>query len=187
MAGHALVPFLADHGDALREGLQQEERSVVPEAALAVLLPEGGAPALASPFERPLRVRHRDMLMDVPVREADGFAASQATAVRLSGHRWHLQLGAVDVFLDDASFEPPAGSVASPGADEVRAGFNGKVIAVQAVPGAAVKKGEVLLVIESMKLEHAVLAPRDGIVRSVHVEAGQQAATARVLVTLEPA
>ncbi|MGV3573039.1 MAG: acetyl/propionyl/methylcrotonyl-CoA carboxylase subunit alpha [Ramlibacter sp.] len=186
VAGHALVPFLADHGDALRQALWQEELSVVPEAALSALLPQGGAPVLASPFERPLRVRHRDTLLDVPVREADGVAAGHATVVPLAGQRWHLQIGAVDLFLADASFEPPAGSAAAAGGDAVRAGFNGKVLAVQVAAGEPVRQGDVLLVIESMKLEHAVTAPRAGVVAAVHVEPGQQVATARVLVTFEP-
>jgi biotin carboxyl carrier protein len=38
-----------------------------------------------------------------------------------------------------------------------------------------------------MKLEHALAAPRDGVVATVHVAAGQQAASGQVLVTLEPA
>ena len=47
--------------------------------------------------------------------------------------------------------------------------------------------GDTLLVLESMKLEHALTASRDGIVKSLHVEPGQQAATSQVLLTLEPA
>jgi geranyl-CoA carboxylase alpha subunit len=42
-----------------------------------------------------------------------------------------------------------------------------------------------LLVLESMKLEHVLSAARDGVVKAVHVEAGQQAATSQVLVTFE--
>jgi geranyl-CoA carboxylase alpha subunit len=65
--------------------------------------------------------------------------------------------------------------------------FNGRVIAVHAQAGQAVKKGDTLVVVESMKLEHALAAARDGVVRSLHVEAGQQVGTAQVLVTLETA
>ncbi|RYY68654.1 MAG: acetyl-CoA carboxylase biotin carboxyl carrier protein subunit, partial [Comamonadaceae bacterium] len=180
-------PFLAEHGGGLREALRHEELAVVPEAALSALLPQGASPVLPSPFERPLRVRHREMLLDVPVREADGFAQGQATAVRLPEGGWHLQLGAVDLFLADASYDPPAGSGGAGSGDAVRAPFNGKVIAVHAAVGAAVKQGDVLLVIESMKLEHAVAAPREGVVRSVDVEPGQQVATQRVLLTFESA
>jgi 3-methylcrotonyl-CoA carboxylase alpha subunit/geranyl-CoA carboxylase alpha subunit len=105
----------------------------------------------------------------------------------LGGGRWHVQVGAVDLFLRDASFDPPAGSASAAGANELRVPFNGKVIAVHAQPGAAVKKGDPLVVVESMKLEHALAAGRDGTVRSLHVEPGQQVATAQLLVSLEPA
>ena len=37
-----------------------------------------------------------------------------------------------------------------------------------------------------MKLEHAIAAPRDGVVAALRIEPGQQAATSQVLVTLEP-
>ena len=49
------------------------------------------------------------------------------------------------------------------------------------------KKGDTLVVVESMKLEHALCAGRDGTVRLLHVEAGQQVATAQVLVSFEAA
>ncbi|MDB5858130.1 MAG: biotin/lipoyl-binding protein [Ramlibacter sp.] len=182
--GEALIPFLAEHGDELRRDLQDEKIGYVPEAAVAALLPRGSASALASPFERPLRVRHRDAVLDVPLREADGVAASQAAVVQVATGEWHVQVGAVDLFVSDASFEPPESAGTGGGSSEVRAPFNGKVIAVQATAGASVKKGDILLVIESMKLEHALAAPRDATVQSVHVEAGQQVATARVLLTL---
>ena len=100
---------------------------------------------------------------------------------------WHVQVGAVDLFLRDASFDPPASSAAAAAANELRVPFNGKVIAVHAQEGRSVKKGDTLVVVESMKLEHALAAARDGTVRSLHVEAGQQVATSQVLVTFEAA
>ncbi|RYF37122.1 MAG: acetyl-CoA carboxylase biotin carboxyl carrier protein subunit [Comamonadaceae bacterium] len=56
---------------------------------------------------------------------------------------------------------------------------------MQAAAGCTVRKGDTLLVLESMKLEHALAAPRDGVVKTVHVEAGQQAVTLQMLVTFE--
>lgn len=186
-AGAALVPFLAEHGDELRETLADEEWSVAGEAAFSALLPQGAAAALPSPFVRPLRVRHRNELLDVPLCEAEGVAAAQSTAVALPGGRWHVQVGAVDLFLEDASFEPAGNGGAAAAAAELRAPFNGKVIAVHAAPGVTVRKGDTVLVIESMKLEHAVAAPRDAVVKSLHVEAGQQVATGALLLGFETA
>ena len=129
------------------------------------------------------RLRHRGQL-----HEARGVQpAPGVSAVRVAKHRLHLQLGAVDMFIEDASFDPPASGPGSTAANELRAPFNGKVIAVKAQAGASVRKGDTLVVLESMKLEHALTASRDGIVKSLQVEAGQQAATSQVLLTLEPA
>ena len=48
----------------------------------------------------------------------------------------------------------------------------GKVIAVKASPGQAVKKGDEVVVVEAMKMENALRAPRDGTIKTVAVEVG---------------
>ncbi|MDE2607648.1 MAG: ATP-grasp domain-containing protein [Burkholderiales bacterium] len=181
--GEARIPFLAEHGDSLRHHLEQEEFGVSAEAAFSALLPQGAAPALASPFVRPLRVAHRGSLFDVPLCEADGIAAAQAQ-VAAAPDGWHVQVGPVDLFLRDASFDPPADAGAGNAANELRVPFNGKVVALRAAPGDAVRKGDTLVVVESMKLEHALAAARDGVVQALHVQEGQQVAPSQLLVTL---
>lgn len=185
--GQASIPFLQEHGESLRRQLEQEEFGAAAEAAFSALLPDGAAPHLASPFARPLRIEHRGTYFDVPVCEADGVGAGAAQVATLAPGRWHVQVGAVDLFLRDASFDPPESAAASAGANELRVPFNGRVIAVHARAGDTVKKGDTLVVVESMKLEHALAAARDGSVASVHVEAGQQVSTAQVLVSFETA
>jgi 3-methylcrotonyl-CoA carboxylase alpha subunit/geranyl-CoA carboxylase alpha subunit len=183
--GAALIPFLSEHGGSLRRQLEQEEFGVAAEAAFSTLLPQGAAPALPSPFTRPLRIAHRGTTFDVPVCEADGIAAGQAQVATLGAGRWHVQVGAVDLFLADASFDPPVSRPGGGADQDLRAPFNGKVIALHAAAGGSVKKGDPLVVIESMKLEHVLAAPRDVTVRSLQVAAGQQVATSQVLVTFE--
>lgn len=185
--GEALIPFLAEHAESIRRQLEQEEYGVAAEAAFSAVLPHGAAHALPSPFARPLRILHRGSAFDVPLCEAEGVAAGQAQVVAMDESNWHVQVGPVDLFLHDASFDPPAGAEGSAGAGELRVPFNGKVIAVHAQAGSGVKKGDTLVVVESMKLEHALAAPRDGTVRSLHVEAGQQVASLQLLVTFEAA
>jgi len=180
-SGDALIPFLGQQGGALREQLHADEAEVALECGLAMLYPPGDT-RLECPFPRPLRLRHRGRVMDAPPRAR---ATRPVTGVRVNANTWHLQSGAIDLVIEDASFEPAAGGAGAAAANELRAPFNGKVIAIRAQPGATVVRGDTLLVLESMKLEHALGASRDGVIKSVHVEPGQQAATSQVLVTFE--
>ena len=215
-AGHALIPFLVSHGDAIRQSLQAQRLQVFLHAALAVHFGRvsGAAPALPCPFGKVLRVRHGEEVMAITVTEkgrgllevVSGSQQHTATCARDSNGamlvtvdglrrlvracqdfhgRWHVQVGAADVWLQDASFEPAAGPASTGGALELRAPFNGKVIAVNTAAGAVVRRGDTLLVIESMKLEHAVCAPRDAVVAAADVQPGQQAATGQVLLRFE--
>jgi geranyl-CoA carboxylase alpha subunit len=198
-AGEALIPFLAQHGDELREQIAKEERERAVDFALAAIY--GAAPEaerqLRCPFERPLRLRHRGQVLALRVRERSAGALEvqqdgqtrtlepvQLACVQVDGG-WHVQAGAVDLAIHDASFEPAGSSGGAVALDELRAPFNGKVIAVPVAPGAVVARGDTLLVLESMKLEHALGASRSGVVKTVHVTPGQQAATSQLLVTFE--
>ncbi|MEJ6022017.1 acetyl/propionyl/methylcrotonyl-CoA carboxylase subunit alpha [Ramlibacter sp. PS4R-6] len=178
--GQALIPFLAEHAQAIREQLADEESRVVAAAVRQAFAPH--ATALACPFDRPLRIRHRDAVVTM----GKG-AAMNIECVPVAGTTWHLQAGAIDCFVDDLSFEPATRGGDAAHAGELRAPFNGKVIAVKAQPGAKVARGDTLLVIESMKLEHALAATRDAVIKTIHVQPGQQAATSQVLVTFEAA
>lgn len=216
-AGGALIPFLAEHGAALRAGLQEAQKEALVPMGLAALFPEAGT-GLPCPFPKPLRLRHHGQVLELRVREASrgrleveaggrtflaaiaggdggttvqiGGARRRVMAVRLqdavgqAALRWHVQADGMDLFLEDASFEA-ASTGAAAASRELRAAFNGKVIAVHAVPGQAVQRGDTLLVIESMKLEHAVNAPHDAVLAAVMVEPGQQAAPGQVLLRFE--
>jgi 3-methylcrotonyl-CoA carboxylase alpha subunit len=57
---------------------------------------------------------------------------------------------------------------------------------VLAQAGQAVKRGEALVVLEAMKMELRLAAPRDGTVRSVACEVGQTIKRGQVVVELEP-
>jgi len=71
--------------------------------------------------------------------------------------------------------------------DDIRAPMPGKVLEVKAQPGQAVKKGDPMIILEAMKMEHTLAAPRDGTVAEVSATAGSQTSEGAVLVRLEPA
>lgn len=69
--------------------------------------------------------------------------------------------------------------------EEVRSPLPGSVISVRVQPGQQVRSGDVLLVIESMKLENEIVAPRNGTVRDVRVLQGATVNINDLLVILE--
>jgi acetyl/propionyl-CoA carboxylase alpha subunit len=70
--------------------------------------------------------------------------------------------------------------------DTIVAPMPGTVVSVAAAQGAAVKRGETLIVIESMKLETAIQAPREGVVATLPLPPGATFDRGAVLATLEP-
>ena len=75
----------------------------------------------------------------------------------------------------------PAGNA---GANAVKAPMPGTVVKINVKAGDAVKKGDVLCVLEAMKMENDIMAPADGVVASVEISQGASVATDAVLVTL---
>ena len=70
------------------------------------------------------------------------------------------------------------------GAVSVKAPMPGNIMKVNCKVGASVKKGDVLMVLEAMKMENDICAPADGVVASVEVAQGASVETDALLVTL---
>ena len=68
---------------------------------------------------------------------------------------------------------------------ELLAPMNGAIIAVHVKAGDRIVRGQRLVVLEAMKMQHEIRAPRDGVVLRVLVETGRQVATRQLLVELE--
>ncbi|WP_293752752.1 biotin carboxylase N-terminal domain-containing protein [Limnohabitans sp. Rim8] len=214
-AGEALIPFLAEQADTVREGLQAQgdARSV---AVLAVLYAhQAPAAAMPSPFMRPVRMGLGNEALSLSLQELghgqvriqmgdtkheariqrSGEALYitlngrhwQARAVACSGavQRWHVQLQGpecVELWLTDQSHSAPSTGASAQAAQSLRAPFNGKLIALHVQEGQMVNQGDAVLVIESMKLEHILCAPRDAAVHSISASVGQQVSPGQVLV-----
>ena len=86
----------------------------------------------------------------------------------------------------------PAASPAAPkvaqamagGSNKVSAPMPGTILDVKVSAGQSVKKGDIICVLEAMKMENDISAPQDGTVASVNVQKGASVNTDDVLVTL---
>ena len=79
---------------------------------------------------------------------------------------------------------PAAAPKGNAGATAIKAPMPGTLIKVNVKAGDAVKKGDVLCVLEAMKMENDILAPADGVVATVEAAQGASVTTDAVLVTL---
>jgi geranyl-CoA carboxylase alpha subunit len=95
----------------------------------------------------------------------------------------HLELGNLSATFEDLTYAPPAEAAGS-AESRVLAPMNGRVLAVDVQSGDTVVKGQRLAVLEAMKMEHQMLARRDGVVDQVAVRVGDQVATRALLVSL---
>ncbi len=96
--------------------------------------------------------------------------------------RWLVHSGTGDIeFVQIPRFRSSAGDAAAGG---LVAPMPGKVLAVEVAVGDTVAKGELLMILEAMKMEHRITAPADGSVVAVHISAGDQADNGHLLIEL---
>lgn len=108
---------------------------------------------------------------DVTVEEGAGGAAVPAAAPKTAP-------------APKAAPAAPKAAAGAAGAVKVNAPMPGKILAVKTSVGATVKKNEVILVLEAMKMENEIVAPQDGTVASIAVSVGSAVESGDVLLTL---
>jgi len=183
-------------------------------AALWCASTGGKSGGLRAHLPRPMRMRLHDQVLDARLVEtAHGLrltmnardtvvhahitgdsSATLTVAGRQNHAQWsrsttgdasrHVQIDGIDAFITDASYEPTSTGHGN-AATQLKAPFNGRVAALHASVGQTVAAGQTLLVIESMKLEHAIAAPRAAVIVSIAVEAGQQVSSQQLLMGFE--
>jgi geranyl-CoA carboxylase alpha subunit len=89
------------------------------------------------------------------------------------GDDLYLQALGQAVMVTDLTHQPAAGAMNS-GSGRIQATMDGAIIDVPVKAGQAVKQGDTLMVLEAMKMEHPVRADRDGVIRELFANAGDQ-------------
>jgi geranyl-CoA carboxylase alpha subunit len=72
------------------------------------------------------------------------------------------------------------------GSGQIKASMDGAIIEVMAEPGARVEKGQTLVILEAMKMEHPLKSDVDGVVEAVNVSQGDQVKLRQLLVNVKP-
>ncbi len=111
--------------------------------------------------------------------------------VNVNGNVYEITLEVVDAAEVKAAPAPAAAPapVAAPAAapangEKINAPMPGTILSVNVSNGSVVKKGDVLMVLEAMKMENEIMAPCDGTVNSVSVSKGSAVESGALLCVL---
>jgi glutaconyl-CoA decarboxylase len=124
---------------------------------------------------------------EVTIEEVKGVAAVPARPAELSAAPAAAVAPAAAPAAATTPRPPAPASVTTVRAGDrtIPAPMPGKILAVKVVAGDAVARGDVLMILEAMKMENDILAPMDGAVKSVHVQPGDTVNTGDVLLLMQ--
>jgi glutaconyl-CoA/methylmalonyl-CoA decarboxylase subunit gamma len=109
--------------------------------------------------------------------------------VKVNGNQYEVEVeevgGAAPATAPAAAPAAPRAAAAPAGAAVVKAPMPGTILKVNVGVGDTVKKGQVLIILEAMKMENEIVAPGDGKVASVNVSKGSSVNAGDVLVSME--
>lgn len=83
-----------------------------------------------------------------------------------------------------AAAPKPAAPAGGSGAVRINAPMPGKILSVKVSAGQAVKKGDVVVLLEAMKMENEICAPQDGTIAGVNVSSGDMVESGDILATM---
>lgn len=104
--------------------------------------------------------------------------------VTLNGKNYEVEVEETDAVITavtDAAPAPAAAPAAAADGQKVLSPMPGTILSVNVSVGSAVKAGEVILILEAMKMENEIVAPCDGTVKQLAVQKGSTVATDALL------
>ena len=198
-AGEVNTGFIDQHSDEIFRRRPLDIDYAAPLAAAALIRQRAGQARLAaerswepsSPWyltcgwglpEPPLQVEVQGQQRSVAVAEAADLTPVQSI-ITVAG----FDLLTRDGFFRCAEVPPDFGCDRIAATTEsFNAPMNGTLISLLSEPGAAVKGGDTLLVMEAMKMEHAMVAPCDGAVSEFYFTEGDRVEGGATLLMFEP-
>ena len=124
-----------------------------------------------------LKITVNGVAYDVQVEEAKGAAAPASPAAPAPA--------APNAAAPAPKAEAPKAAAPAAGAEVVSSPMPGTIVNTVVSAGQAVKKGDVLVVLEAMKMENEIMAPHDATVAAVHVNKGDSVESGTPLVSLQ--
>ncbi len=110
--------------------------------------------------------------------------------ITVNGKSYDVQVEEVGA-ASAAAAAPVAAAPAAPApaaggeGEKIECPMSGTVLKIPVSAGQSVKRGDILLILEAMKMENEIFAPRDGVVTSVDVSAGETVDSGKVLMYLK--
>jgi geranyl-CoA carboxylase alpha subunit len=197
--GEATTAFIAVHQGDLLAGRNREE--IAAAVRVGAMLRSAPNVSITHAFPAPIRLRRGDRVFEMRVfagrnghcrvehdgatsvlqvasAGADGYElVEQGRAFRVPmerrGEEVWAHIGGQAWDFEDITFRPVA-AVEAEGDGKVRASMNGRVVSLDVAVGDKVVRGQRVLVVEAMKMEHAHVATIDGTVEAIHVAEGDQ-------------
>lgn len=110
--------------------------------------------------------------------------------VTVNGTAYEIQLEELTGAAPAAAPAPaaaaaPAPAAAPAGGEQVTSPMPGTILDVKVAQGAAVKKGDVLMILEAMKMENEIMCPCDGTVASVNASKGTAVESGTLLCVIQ--
>ena len=161
----------------VEEGIETTEENIF----IAAACQEKGITFLKGEAE--VNVRKKS---DITTEETTSMAAGNYTVV-VDGQKFSVQVaeGSGDIQVVEANGESAAPSTESTGVGiEIKALLPGAVWKIVANPGQSVQEGDVILILESMKMEIDVVAPKGGVVKSINVAVNDKVVEGQVVAVI---
>jgi len=106
--------------------------------------------------------------------------------VTVNGNLYEITIEEADASSINTASKPAApASAPAAGGEKINAPMPGTILSVNVQNGSTVKKGDVLMVLEAMKMENEIMAPCDGKVASLSVSKGASVTSGALLCVLQ--